>query len=47
MQGFQTIISLYLYHQYALRPGGFINTASVVDRSNVDLVAQLVELGYR
>lgn len=47
MQGFQTIMSLYLYRQYALRPGGFINTASVVDRSNVDLVAQLVEAGYR
>ncbi len=47
MQGFQTIISLYLYHQYGLRPSGFINTSSVVDRSNVDSVAQLVELGYR
>jgi simple sugar transport system substrate-binding protein len=47
MQGFQTIMSLYLYRQYALRPGGFINTGSVVDQSNVDLVAQLVELGYR
>jgi simple sugar transport system substrate-binding protein len=47
MQGFQTILSLYLYRQYALRPGGFINTGSVVDRSNVELVARLVELGYR
>ena len=47
MQGFQTIMSLYLYRQYGLRPGGFINTSSVVDQSNVDLVAKLVEMGYR
>jgi ABC-type sugar transport system substrate-binding protein len=47
MQAFQTIISLYLYHQYGMRPSGFINTSSVVDRSNVDNVVQLVEMGYR
>ncbi len=47
MQGFQTIMSLYLYHQYGLRPSGFINTSSVVDQSNVDLVTRLVEAGYR
>jgi simple sugar transport system substrate-binding protein len=47
MQGFQTIMSLYLYRQYGLRPSGFINTSSVIDRSNVDVVAQLVEAGYR
>jgi simple sugar transport system substrate-binding protein len=47
MQAFQSIISLYLYHQYGMRPSGFINTSSVVDRSNVDNVVQLVEMGYR
>jgi ABC-type sugar transport system substrate-binding protein/DNA-binding CsgD family transcriptional regulator len=47
MQGFQTIMSLYLYRQYGLRPSGFINTSSVVDQSNVDLVTQLVAAGYR
>jgi ABC-type sugar transport system substrate-binding protein/DNA-binding CsgD family transcriptional regulator len=47
MQGFQTIISLYLYRQYGLRPSGFINTSSVIDKSNVDLVAKLIEAGYR
>ncbi len=47
MQGFQTIMSLYLYRQYGIRPSGFINTSSVVDRSNMDYVSQLVELSYR
>jgi ABC-type sugar transport system substrate-binding protein/DNA-binding CsgD family transcriptional regulator len=47
VQGFQTIVSLYLYRQYGLRPSGFINTSNVVDRSNVDSVAQVTELGYR
>jgi simple sugar transport system substrate-binding protein len=47
MQGFQTIISLYLYRQYGLRPSGFINTSSVVDKSNVDFVTRLVDAGYR
>jgi simple sugar transport system substrate-binding protein len=47
MQGFQTIVSLYLYREYGVRPSGFINTSSVVDRSNVEYVTQLVELGYR
>ena len=47
MQGFQTIMSLYLYRQYGIRPSGFINTSSVIDKSNVDAVAQLVDAGYR
>jgi ABC-type sugar transport system substrate-binding protein/DNA-binding CsgD family transcriptional regulator len=47
MQGYQTIMSLYLYRQYGIRPSGFINTSSIVDRTNVDYVDQLVELGYR
>jgi len=47
MQSFQTIMSLYQYRQYGLRPSGFINTSSVIDRSNVDIVTQLIEMGYR
>jgi serine/threonine protein kinase/ABC-type sugar transport system substrate-binding protein len=47
VQGFQTIISLYLYRQYGLRPSGFINTSSVIDRSNVEDVIKLMDLGYR
>jgi DNA-binding CsgD family transcriptional regulator/ABC-type sugar transport system substrate-binding protein len=47
MQGFLTIMSLYLYRQYGIRPSGFINTSSVVDLSNVDSVAELWEIGYR
>lgn len=47
MQSFQTIMSLYLYRQYGLRPSSFINTSSVVDRSNLDTVIQLGEAGYR
>jgi simple sugar transport system substrate-binding protein len=47
MQGFQTIMSLYLYRQYGMRPSGFINTSSVIDRSNVESVIQLAEAGYR
>lgn len=47
MQGYQTILSLYLYRQYGLRPSGFINTSSVIDQSNVANVIQLTEMGYR
>jgi ABC-type sugar transport system substrate-binding protein/DNA-binding CsgD family transcriptional regulator len=47
MQGFQTIMSLYLYRQYGIRPSGFINTSSVIDQSNVASVIQLAEAGYR
>lgn len=47
IQGFQTIISLYLYHKYGLRPSGFINTSSIVDLSNVNSVRELYDLGVR
>jgi simple sugar transport system substrate-binding protein len=47
MQGFQTIMSLYLYRQYGLRPSGFINTSSVIDQSNLESVIKLGEAGYR
>jgi hypothetical protein len=47
IQGFQTIMSLYLYRQYGVRPSGFINTSSVVDLSNVETVVELGNAGYR
>jgi len=47
MQGFQTIIALYLYRQYGLRPSGYINTSSIIDQNNLDIVKQLVDVGYR
>jgi simple sugar transport system substrate-binding protein len=47
MQTYQTIMFLYLYRQYGIRPSGFIDTNSVVDRNNVENVIQLAELGYR
>jgi simple sugar transport system substrate-binding protein len=47
VQGYQTIVSLYLYRQYGLRPSGYINTSSVVDASNVDVVSRLMDAGYR
>jgi ABC-type sugar transport system substrate-binding protein/DNA-binding CsgD family transcriptional regulator len=47
VQGYQTIVSLYLYRQYGLRPSGYINTSSVVDANNVDVVSRLMDAGYR
>jgi len=38
MQGFQTIMSLYLASQFGLRPSGNIYTNTIVDQSNVDQV---------
>ena len=40
-------MSLYLYRPSGLRPSGFINTSSIIDRNNVDIVTQLIEMGYR
>jgi simple sugar transport system substrate-binding protein len=48
LQGFETIMWLYLNSQYALAPGGDIFTGpGVIDASNVDLVSELVGAGYR
>jgi simple sugar transport system substrate-binding protein len=38
MQGFQTIMSLYLASQYGIQPSGNIYTNTIVDQNNVDQV---------
>jgi simple sugar transport system substrate-binding protein len=48
LQGFETIMWLYLNSQYALAPGGDILTGpGVIDQSNVDAIIDLTAAGYR
>jgi simple sugar transport system substrate-binding protein len=48
LQGFETIMWLYLNSQFALAPGGDILTGpGVIDQSNVDDIIALTEAGYR
>lgn len=48
LQGFETIMWLYLNSQYAMQPGGDIFTGpGVIDASNLDTIRALVEEGYR
>ena len=48
LQGFETIMWLYLNSQFALAPGGDIFTGpGVIDGSNVDAIVELTAAGYR
>lgn len=48
LQGFETIMWLYLNSQFALAPGGDILTGpGVIDGSNIDAVVALTAEGYR
>src|SRR5690606_5929286 len=48
LQGFETIMWLYLNSQYALAPGGDIFTGpGVIDQSNVEQIIELTAAGYR
>jgi simple sugar transport system substrate-binding protein len=48
LQGFETIMWLYLNSQFALAPGGDIFTGpGVIDASNVERVIELSAAGYR
>jgi simple sugar transport system substrate-binding protein len=48
LQGFETIMWLYLNSQFALAPGGDILTGpGIIDGSNVDAIIALTEAGYR
>ncbi len=48
LQGFETIMWLYLNSQFALAPGGDILTGpGVIDGSNVDQIIELTDAGYR
>lgn len=48
LQGFETIMWLYLNSQFKLAPGGDIFTGpGVIDQSNVDVIIELTAAGYR
>ena len=48
LQGFETIMWLYLNSQFALAPGGDILTGpGVIDGSNVEAIIELTAQGYR
>jgi simple sugar transport system substrate-binding protein len=48
LQGFETIMWLYLNSQFKLAPGGDILTGpGVIDKSNVDAIIALTDAGYR
>ncbi|MFO7322313.1 MAG: substrate-binding domain-containing protein [Chloroflexota bacterium] len=48
LQGFETIMWLFLNSQYKLAPGGDIFTGpGVIDKSNVDAIIELTAAGYR
>lgn len=48
LQGFQTIMWLYLNSQFKLAPGGDIFTGpGIIDNSNVDDIIELTAAGYR
>jgi simple sugar transport system substrate-binding protein len=48
LQGFETIMWLYLNSQFELAPGGDILTGpGVIDQSNVDAIIELTAAGYR
>jgi simple sugar transport system substrate-binding protein len=48
LQGFETIMWLYLNSQFELAPGGDIFTGpGVIDGSNVDAIIELTAAGYR
>lgn len=48
LQGFQTIMSLYLASQFEIAPGGDIFTGpGVIDQSNVEAIIDLTAAGYR
>ena len=48
LQGFETIMWLYLNSQFALSPGGDILTGpGVIDGSNVEAIIELTAQGYR
>jgi simple sugar transport system substrate-binding protein len=48
LQGFETIMWLYLNSQFALAPGNDILTGpGIIDQSNVEAVIELTAAGYR
>jgi simple sugar transport system substrate-binding protein len=47
LQGFQTVMMLYLYKEFGLAPTDINTGVAIVDKSNVDEVEKLSETGYR
>ncbi len=47
LQGYYSVVQLYLYKKFGLHPCDINTGAAVIDRSNVDLVIDLAEKGYR
>jgi len=47
LQGFQTVMMLYLYKKYGLAPTDINTGVAIVDKSNVTQVERLAKLGYR
>lgn len=48
LQGFETIMWLYLNSQFKMAPGGDILTGpGIIDGSNVDAIIELTAQGYR
>jgi len=47
LQGFQTVMMLYLYKKYGLAPTNINTGVAIVDKLNVAQVERLAKLGYR
>ncbi|MBD3308779.1 substrate-binding domain-containing protein [candidate division KSB3 bacterium] len=47
LQGFQTVMMLYLHKEFGLAPTDINTGVAIVDQSNVDEVVKLSEMGYR
>jgi simple sugar transport system substrate-binding protein len=47
LQGFQTVMLLYLYNKFGLYPTNINTGVAVVDKSSIDKVIKLSEEGYR
>ncbi len=47
MQGFYSVVQLYLYKEFGLAPKDINTGGAVIDKSNVDLVVALVKQGVR
>jgi len=47
LQGFQSIMQLYLYQEYGLYPATINTGGAVINSENVDQVIELVAAGYR
>lgn len=47
LQGFQTVMLLYLYKEFGLSPTDINTGVAVVGKDDIDQVVELAEAGYR